>query len=181
MPEQKDETNARGGMTRVMQRNIRALIERRRAEEHRKTRQQKLADTITRFSGSMAFVYIHLLVFGLWIAINLPGVPLPHFDPTLVILAMFASVEAIFLSTFVLISQNRMQEQADKRADLDLQISLLSEHEVTRLITMVKDIAEKLQVEASKIPELHELQQDVAPEKVLDALEENERSLSHLN
>ena len=70
-----------------------------------------------------------------------------------------------------------MQEQADKRADLDLQISLLSEHEVTRLITLVKDIAEKLQVDASKNPELSELQQDIAPEKVLDALEENQRSL----
>jgi|SRR5437763_725202 len=171
------ETSGQPGMTSVMQRNIHALVERRRADDCRKTREQKLADTITRFTGSMRFVYIHLLVFGLWIIANLPGVPLPHFDSTFVILAMFASVEAIFLATFVLISQNRMQEQADKRADLDLQISLLSEHEVTRLITLVKDIAEKLQVDASKNPELSELQQDIAPEKVLDALEENQRSL----
>jgi len=94
-----------------------------------------------------------------------------------VVLAMFASVEAIFLSTFVLISQNRMQEQADKRADLDLQISLLAEHEITRLITLVKAVAEKLEIEASKNPELHELQRDVSPETVLDALEENQRQL----
>ncbi len=88
---------------------------------------------------------------------------------------MFASVEAIFLSTFVLISQNRMSQQADKRADLDLQISLLSEHEVTRLITLVKAIAEKLEIEASRDPELPELQKDVEPEKVLDVMEAHER------
>ena len=84
---------------------------------------------------------------------------------------MVASVEAIFLSTFVLITQNRMAREADRRADLDLQISLLSEHKVTRLITLVKAIAERLEVEASKNPELPELQQDVAPETVLDVME----------
>ncbi len=93
-------------------------------------------------------------------------------------LAMFASVEAIFLSTFVLISQNRMAVQADKRADLDLQVSLLAEHEITRLITLVKEIAEKLDVEGWQHPELPELQKDVAPERVLDALEENQRRVS---
>jgi uncharacterized membrane protein len=54
---------------------------------------------------------------------------------------------------------------------LDLQISLLAEHEVTRLITLVKAIGEKLDIEASKDPELPELQQDVEPEKVLDVME----------
>ncbi|MBA2270147.1 MAG: DUF1003 domain-containing protein [Chthoniobacterales bacterium] len=91
---------------------------------------------------------------------------------------MFASVEAIFLSTFVLISQNRMAEQADKRADLDLQASLLAEHEVMRLVTLVKQIAQRLEIEASRNPELEELEKDVRPEKVLDALEENERRIT---
>ncbi|MFL6596080.1 MAG: DUF1003 domain-containing protein, partial [Chthoniobacterales bacterium] len=144
----------------------------------RKSPQLRIADAVTRFTGSMRFVYIHLVLFAVWIVANLPGVPLPKFDPTFVVLAMFASVEAIFLSTFVLISQNRMAEQADKRANLDLQVSLLAEHEVTRLITLVKAIAEKLDIEESRNPELPELQQDVAPERVLDALEENERRIS---
>jgi len=77
----------------------------------------------------------------------------------------------------VLITQNRMTRQADKRANLDLQISLLAEHEVTRLITLVKEIAERLDVEASRNPELPELQQDVAPEKVLDVMEQSESRL----
>src|SRR3712207_8814062 len=62
-----------------------------------------------------------------------------------VVLAMVASVEAIFLSTFVLISQNRMAALADKRADLDLQVSLLSEHEITRLITRSEEHTSELQ------------------------------------
>lgn len=159
----------------VVQRNIRALLDRRKLDYERKTREIRIADAITRFTGSMMFVYIHLVLFGAWIVANLPGIPFPHFDPTYVVLAMFASVEAIFLSTFVLISQNRMSEQADKRADLDLQISLLAEHEVTRLITLVKAVAERLDVEASHDPELPELQKDVEPERVLDVMEENRR------
>ncbi|HEV3409096.1 MAG TPA: DUF1003 domain-containing protein, partial [Chthoniobacterales bacterium] len=97
-------------MTAVMQRNIQTVLDRRRTDERKKSFQLRLADAITRFTGSMTFVYIHLVVFGAWIISNLPGVPLPKFDPTFVVLAMFASVEAIFLSTFVLISQNRMAE-----------------------------------------------------------------------
>jgi len=62
---------------------------------------------------------------------------------------MAASVEAIFLSTFVLISQNRMQAQANKRAELDLQISLLAEHEVTQLVTLLDAVARRLDVHPS--------------------------------
>ncbi len=170
---------ATSGMAGVMQRNIRAVLERRRTEDKEKPLQQRIADAVTRFTGSLKFVYIHLALFGVWIIANLPGVPFPKFDPTYVVLAMFASVEAIFLSTFVLISQNRMAEQADKRADLDLQVSLLKEHEVTRLITLVKEIAEKLDVDGSRHPELPGLQKDVAPERVLNALEENQRRISN--
>jgi uncharacterized membrane protein len=123
----------------------------------------------------MTFVYIHLIVFGLWIMISLGLTPLPAFDPTFVILAMFASVEAIFLSTFVLITQNRMAAQADRRADLDLHISLLAEHEVTRLITLVSAIAERMAIEpAINKPELAELEKDVDPEKVLEKIERTE-------
>lgn len=90
---------------------------------------------------------------------------------------MVASVEAIFLSTFVLITQNRMAVLADKRADLDLQISLLAEHEITRLISLVTAIAERLELDAAQNPELSELSQDVAPEKVMEKMEAHERAI----
>jgi uncharacterized membrane protein len=159
------------GLAHVVERNIRALLMRRHEEEQHTGWQDRLADGISRFTGSMRFVALHLAIFGLWISANLPGVPLPHFDPTFVVLAMVASVEAIFLSTFILITQNRMTAQAEKRADLDLQISLLAEHEITRLITLTTAIAERLGIDACQDPELMELAQDVAPEQVLDTME----------
>ncbi len=166
-------------MEQVVARNISALLARRHAQEHTMPRQDRLADAITRFTGSMRFVYLHLTVFGLWIVLNLGWLPLPPFDPSFVMLAMVASVEAIFLSTFVLISQNRMAAMSDKRAELDLHVSLLAEHEVTRLLTLVTAIADHLGLAAAKDPEFSELSQDVAPETVLDHIEAHEHRTPH--
>lgn len=75
------------------------------------------------------------------------------------------------LSTFILISQNRASAAADRRADLDLQIGLLAEHEVTHLITLTKRIAEHLGLKEAANPELDELGRNVAPEAVLERIE----------
>ncbi len=159
------------GLARVVERNIQAMQARRRRDEQQSGLQDKLSDAVTRFTGSMTFVVIHLVLFGLWIVVNAGRVPgVRRFDPSFVILAMFASVEAIFLSTFVLISQNRQAALADERAELDLQVSLLAEHEVTRLITLVTRMAQKMGVGEAADPELSELARDVAPEKVLDVI-----------
>src|SRR5687768_11402234 len=160
------------GLSPVLERNIRALQRRREREEKGASAEEQIAEAITRFTGSMLFVYLHLALFGFWIVANLGWVPgVPSWDPSFVVLAMMASVEAIFLSTFVLISQNRMSAAADKRADLDLQISLLAEHEVTRLVTLVSAIADRMGVETQVDAELDEIKRDVAPEAVLDELE----------
>lgn len=159
------------GMAQIVERNIQALLERRKEEDRRKSAEERIADVVTGFAGSMIFVYIHLSMFGLWIIWNLGWIGLKPFDPSFVVLAMFASVEAIFLSTFVLISQNRSSIQADKRADLDLQVSLLSEHEVTRLVSLVTAIAKKMDIEDAQHPELNELSQDIRPEEVMDTME----------
>jgi uncharacterized membrane protein len=159
-------------MAKIVKRNILALLERRKAEEKKKGFDEKLADNITAFVGSMFFVYLHMFFFGIWIIWNIGWIGLKPFDRSLVILAMFASVEAIFLSTFVLISQNRMTAQAEKRAELDLQVGLLAEHETTKLITMVSEIARKMGIESANDRELEELSKDVHPEKVMDSMEE---------
>jgi uncharacterized membrane protein len=160
------------GMSSALERNIRALQQRRRREEVEATAEERIAEAITRFTGSMRFVYLHLAIFGFWIIANLGWVPgVPSWDPSFVVLAMIASVEAIFLSTFVLISQNRMSAAADKRADLDLQISLLAEYEVTKLVTLVSGIADRMGVETQVDAELDEIKRDVAPEAVLDEIE----------
>jgi uncharacterized membrane protein len=161
------------GMSPVLERNIQALFERHRREQTAATAQEKLADAITAFTGSMVFVYLHLAAFGFWIAANLHWVPgVPAWDESFVVLAMVASVEAIFLSTFVLISQNRMAAEADKRADLDLQISLLTEHELTVVARLLKQVAHKINVEPEAQQELAESMGHIAPERVLDRIEE---------
>ena len=156
------------GMTRTLEDNIERLATRQREESARAPLSERLSDVITAFAGSMAFVLIHLVLFGGWVAWNLWGDP--KFDPSFVVLAMVASVEAIFLSTFVLISQNRMAAAADRRADLDLHIGLLAEHELSRLAGLVARIADRIGVVADD-EDLKEIEEDVVPERVLDAIE----------
>jgi uncharacterized membrane protein len=152
-------------------RNIRALVERRMAEERRKPLQDRIADRITRFAGSMAFVLLHLIVFGAWVAVNLGWIPGPRFDQDFVKLATFASVEAIFLSTFVLITQNRMAALAEERAELHLHMSLLAEHEVTHVLALVREMAEKMGIADAYNPELDDLAREIPPEAVLDRID----------
>ena len=129
------------GMTHALAHNI-ALLQRRRRDAANAPLSDRVADRITGFTGSMVFVLLHAAIFGGWITWNLWGSP--KFDPSFVVLAMVASVEAIFLSTFVLISQNRQAAAADARADLDLHINLLTEHELSKLAVLVAQIADRL-------------------------------------
>ena len=164
-------------LSSALRRNIEALEERRRQEAAAAPMEARVAEAITRFTGSMRFVYVHLALYGAWIVANLGVVPgVPSFDPSFVVLAMVASVEAIFLSTFVLISQNRMMAAADKRADLDLHVSLLAEHELTKLVALVAALAERAGVRANADPEIEEVKKDVAPEAVLDEIEAKQAS-----
>jgi len=157
----------------ALMRNIETMEHRRRRLNAGASRAARVAQAMTSFAGSMRFVYVHLVFYGAWILLNL-GVL--HFDPSFGTLSMIASVEAIFLSTFVLIAQNRMAEHSEQRAELDLQISLLSEHELTRLAGLVASIGAHLGVEHADAPEIDELQRDVTPEAVLDALEARRES-----
>jgi len=158
-----------------LRRNIEVLRRRREEEEERASADERLARAITRFTGSMRFVFVHLLLYGAWILCNLGWIPgLEPWDPTFVILAMIASVEAIFLSTFILITQNRMAAAADRRAELDVQISLLAEAEITKLVELVSEIARRMDVPAARQLEIEEMKQRVQPEAVLDAIEEAE-------
>ena len=161
-----------GNLSGTLTRNISALEARRLAEAQARGWGERLADAVTGFAGSMLFVYLHAAVYGLWIVVNLNLIPgLPAFDSSFVTLATEASVEAIFLSTFVLISQNKMAGAADKRANLDLQVNLLAEHEVTKIAAMLASVMEHLGLPAYQDPEIGEITQDVAPEAVLDKIE----------
>jgi uncharacterized membrane protein len=169
--------DAPAGMASVVQRNVGAMAQEARRQASQAGWQQKIAETITRFAGSMTFVYLHLIAFGIWILGNLTLLPYVRpWDPTFVMLGMIASVEAIFLSTFILISQNAMSAAADRRAELDLQVNLLAEHEVTKLIELVSAIADKLGVATPAAAAVEEAKQDIKPEVVLRQIERRNES-----
>ena len=162
------------GLNRVLSRNIQELQERRSDERRAAGFQERVAASITGFAGTMPFAYLHMLIVAAWTVSNLGLLPVvPQFDKSFVGLATVASVEGIFLTTFVLISQNRDAKLADRRADLDLQINLLAEHEVTRLISLVRKLAEKQGVNLDGV-ELDELERDVAPEAVEQQIDTGE-------
>jgi|SRR4051812_8174025 uncharacterized membrane protein len=159
----------------VVDRNIRALIERREVEDSEQRWQERLAAAITRFMGSMTFIGLHLVVYGTWSVISLGWVPgIARNESQLATISLVASVEALFLSSFILITQQRMMVQSERRADLTLQISLLAEHEVTRLISMTRQMAKRMGIEEADAPDLEGLARDVAPEEVLEHLNQCE-------
>jgi len=163
-------------IARPMERNIRALVERREREMANEGLAGKIAAAVAGFAGSVWSVIIHAAIFGLWILINSGLLPITRpWDPSLVMLAMIASVEAIFLTTFVLMNQNRSARIEDRRAELTLQISLLAEHEMTKLVEIVSATAQHFGITYPSSSELDELKENVTPEAVLDEIE-RERS-----
>jgi uncharacterized membrane protein len=164
-------------MAAVLRRNIEAMRAQRERDAAEANLAERMADQITRFTGSLGFVWAHAVLVVAWVVVNLGWAPaIRPFDPTFVILATVASVEAIFLTTFVLITQNRTTALAEKRAALDLQINLLAEYEITQLVRLTRGIAEKLDVQP-RDPELDELTRKVVPEEVLEEIEAQEESI----
>jgi uncharacterized membrane protein len=105
--------------------------------EHARQRQQRfearIADTITAFAGSMAFVYVHIVWFGLWLTIPVEAYPFG-------LLTMIVSLEAIFLSTFILISQNRADERRQIVADQQWQITERRNDETDEILALLREI-----------------------------------------
>ena len=158
-------------MANVVERNVNALLNRKKEETRKRNLKERIIDSITAFAGSMFSVYLHFILFGGWITWNLGWLSLKPFDPNFINLATFAAMEAIFLTTFVLIGQKRMNIQTEKWAELDLHVSLLTEHEVTRMMHLVKAIAKKMEIEGADDSEIEELSKDIHPDNVLDVME----------
>ena len=172
MPTPPAEPNPPPHLGRVLERNMRTILRLRKKAARQRGVQDRIADFITAFSGSMQFLWLHVIWFAAWIVLNSGRVGLAPFDPfPYGLLTMTVSLEAIFLATFVLISQNRLSREADFRADLDLHIGLLSEHELTRSLRMLDAIQDKLGIANNADAELAELELDTLPEDVLAELE----------
>ncbi len=128
---------------------VRSVVELERQFDQTKSLPDKITDLIADFSGTLYFVVLHLTWFLAWFLVNTGLVPgIPRFDPyPFILLAMIVSVEGVVLSTFVLMKQNRMQRKTDQRDHLNLQIDLLAEKEITKVLQVLRLICRKLEIE----------------------------------
>jgi uncharacterized membrane protein len=142
------------------QANINTVVKIEEEAQLQRTMADRVSDIIANFVGSMPFVILHLVWFGFWVSINI-GVLSGKwkFDPyPFALLCMLVSLEGVLLSTFVLIKQNRMSQRADQRAHLGLQVNLLAEKELTKVLQLQRLICARLGiVEASQDEEVAEL------------------------
>ena len=170
--EKEDHEKDNPALSKVIERNIRTIIHLRTKAARERGLQSRIADAITSFSGRMIFAYVHIVWFGIWILLNTGQFGVRAFDPfPYGLLTMVVSLEAIFLSTFVLISQNRLGEETERRADLDLHIGLLTEHELTRVLQMLDAIQDRLGIVDHANSELADLEMETRPEDVLAEIE----------
>ena len=152
--------------------NVQTIVELEETAKAHRDKTDRMADAIAEFCGSFTFVWVHLIWFIAWILVNLiPGSP--KFDPyPFTFLTLVVSLEAIFLSTFILISQNHDARVSERRNHLDLQINLLTEQENTKMLKLLQNIAEKVGAPLQDDPSLQVLEQSTRPEKLVDQIEE---------
>jgi uncharacterized membrane protein len=132
----------------VADENIRAVARIKQRAARRRTLGQRISDRVSAIAAKEATVAIHVAWFAVWILANVRLFPIKPFDPyPFGLLTTIVSLEAIFLSLFVLASQNRMTEEADRRAHLDLQVDLLAEQEMTLILEMLREVCEHLGLE----------------------------------
>lgn len=138
----------------------------------KRTPADRITDTIADFVGSIRFVMIHLILLTVWVLVNSRFSPIYHFDPyPFILLGQIVSVEAVLLSTFVLMKQNRMSRRTDQREQLHLQINLLAEQEATKLLQLQRLICIRLGItDAVHDEQLKELVQDTPVEELAETL-----------
>ncbi|HVJ08413.1 MAG TPA: DUF1003 domain-containing protein [Acidisarcina sp.] len=170
-----EKTRRRGYVQGTVRTNIHSVAEVERSFEDRRSFVQYLSDAIADFTGTMVFVVLHVVFFAAWFVVNthkFPGIPL--FDPyPFTLLNMLVSVEAVLLSTFVLMKQNRMQRKTDHRDRLNLQIDLLAETEVTKMLQLLRLVCIKLDIqEAVQDEELDEMTRATSVDHVAQQIRE---------
>ncbi len=113
--------------------------------EKQKTIEDRFSDFITDFAGSMRFVYVHAVWFGIWVLVNIGIYAFgARFDPyPFGLLTLIVSLEAIFLSTFVMISQNRQAKREEIRAQLDYETDVKAEQEISYIKSVLEELAKK--------------------------------------
>ncbi|MDM0014958.1 DUF1003 domain-containing protein [Variovorax sp. J22P168] len=149
----------------LTERNIESILCLEDKERAAKPALYKMVSTVAAFCGTVTFLWANLAVFAVWIAVN---ESLVKFDPyPFTFLLFLVSLEAIFLSILILISQNMAAEESERRHHLDLQINLLNEREMTAMLRLMTHVATRLGVEAEAQREVRSLTEDTDPGSVL--------------
>lgn len=167
-------TEKLAGLQARLQQNRQIIRSLKEKQDKKRSYAEKLADFMTALFGSMGFLIINAVWFAIWIVINLNLIPgITPFDPfPFGLLTMIVSLEAIALAIVVLISQNRSSKIADLREEVDLQIDMLTERELTKLMHLVCAIAEKQGIDLSQDQELQSMLQPTSMSRIEHALEE---------
>jgi uncharacterized membrane protein len=143
----------------VADENIRAVARIQDRAARRRTPAQRATDWVSSIASRESAIGFHVVLFSVWIAVNVRVLPIRPFDPfPFGLLTALVSLEAIFLTLFVLASQHRLTHDADRRAHLDLQINLLSEQEMTVVLQMLGEVCQHLGLrETINSPKFQEL------------------------
>ena len=168
--------HTRRSVHELTERNVSMVSKLEQAARQERTAGDRVAEVIAKFCGSITFIVVNAVWFALWIILNtIPGVR--HIDPfPFTFLTFVVSLEAIFLSTFVLVSQNLDAAIAERRSHLDLQLNLLSEQENTKMIAILQAIAEKVGADVSDVPHLDALSEETQPERLIEQIEARENN-----
>ena len=140
-----------------------------------RTSSEKLGDRMASFIGSLTYVAVHIILFSAWIVWNTFSIyALPHFNPPpFPILDVLFAFEAILVASFILMRQGRMSRRAERRDHLNLQIDLISEKEITKVLQLVRAMCSQMGLKnVAEDAELHELSQETSVETLSQRLED---------
>lgn len=165
----------------VVTKNIEAVANLEQQFLRGRSKLERAIDGIADFTGSMKFVIAHVVWFGAWCFVNVANVlGIPHFDPfPFVLMSMLVSCEAVILTALVLMKQNRMGRHAEEREHLHLQINLLAEQEITKIIQTLQVMCKQMGIEGpAHDADARELSQDTVVHRLAQELHETIRSVS---
>jgi len=164
-----------------LEHNVEQIVRLEQRDRLALSRTDHVSNLLAEFSGTIGFAVVHALFFVVWIVWNGGGLPVTPFDAyPFGLLTVIVSLEAIFLSTFVLISQNQQARLGDRRAKIDLQINMLTEQETTRILTIVTELARRMDLLATRdLPpeEAHSLEAPTTIREVMDTIDTLEEEL----
>ena len=155
--------------------NIEAILRLEEDDERKLSSLHRVSHKVGWFVGTIYFVIIQAVFVLLWLFWNAFAVFDPYPFP---LLSAVLALEAVFLTSFVLIRQNSMDRQSERRNHLDLQINLLAEKEATSILRALSEIAKHFQIDLSTDAESRELTEDTAVESIARDLRSKEKEAS---